>query len=91
VEEVGTEEYMLGRDLWLQKSGCEPEIIAGPCDSKPATQNKATKLSKAARDRIEEVIDLTAASTIAGKHLQNMSDSLKEAVIETAERNHKKH
>ncbi len=70
--------------------GCEPEKIAGPCDFKPATQNKATKLCKAARDRIEEVIDLTAAWTITGKHLKNMSDSLKEAVIETAEKNHKK-
>jgi hypothetical protein len=35
-------------------------------------------------------MDLTGVSTIAGKHLKSMSDSLKSAVIETAEKNHKK-
>jgi hypothetical protein len=89
-EEVGTEEYKLGRCLWIEPWGCEAENIAGPCDSKTGTHKKATKLSKAARVRIEEVIDLTATSTIAGKHLKNMSDSLKEAVIDTAVKKHKK-
>ncbi len=89
-EEVETEEYKLGRALWIQEWGCEPEKIAGLCVSKPGTHQKATKLSKAARVRIEEVIDLTAASTIAGKHLKNMSDSLKESIIDTAVKNHKK-
>ena len=89
-EEVATEEYKLGRALWIKHWGCEPEKSAGPCDSQPGTKIKATKLSKAARDRIGEVIDLTAASTIAGKHLKNMSDSLKESVIDTAVKNHKK-
>jgi hypothetical protein len=47
-------------------------------------------LSKAARDRIEAVIDLTAASTIAGKHMESMDESARCAVIETAEKNHRK-
>ncbi len=59
-EEVVTEEYKLGRDRWIQEWGSKPDEIAEPCDSKPGTHKKATKLSKAARDRIEEVIDLTA-------------------------------
>ena len=89
-EELATEEYQSGRALWMKHSGCEPPKSAAPCDSKPRTKTKPTKLSKAARDRIGEVIDLTAASTIAGKHLKNMSDSLKESVIDTAVKNHKK-
>jgi hypothetical protein len=41
LQEVGTEEYKVGRDLWLRESGCEPETFAGPCDSKSATQKKS--------------------------------------------------
>ncbi len=89
-EELASEEYQSGRALWMKHSGCEPQKSAAPCDSKPGTKTKPTKLSKAARDRIGAVIDLTAASTIAGKHLKNMSDSLKESVIDTAVKNHKK-
>jgi hypothetical protein len=55
-----------------RQSGWEPEDLHVPSDTAPLTQKKTTtsKLSKAARERIEEVIDLTAASTIAGKHLK---------------------
>ncbi len=63
-----------------------------PADKYTATipLKKPTTMSKAARDRIAQVIDLTAASTIAGKHIEGMNDSARSAVIETAEKNHRK-
>jgi hypothetical protein len=36
------------------------------------------------------VIDLTAASSIAGKHIESMDDSVRLAVIEMAQKNHRK-
>ncbi len=52
-------------------------------------KTKTTTIRAIARKRIEEVIDLTASSTIAGKHLQSMSEKEKSTVIATAEKNHK--
>ena len=90
VEEFAAAEYTLAYELWLRQSGWVPEDATANVDIKPVTQKKRSKLSVAARDRIEEVMDLTGVSTIAGKHLKGMSDSLKSAVVETAEKNHKK-
>ena len=42
------------------------------------------------RDRIEPMIDLTAASAIAGKHIGSMEDSARCAVIDMAQKNHRK-
>ncbi len=64
--------------------------MTAPSDPAPSALKKSSKMSQAARERIEEVIDLTAKSTIAGKHLQDMSGSAISAVIDTAEKTHKK-
>jgi hypothetical protein len=90
VEELGEEEYKCSYELWLRQSGLLPEDVNITTDTKPPTHKKKTPLSKAARERLAEVIDLTAASTIAGKHLKTMSASLKGAVLETAGKTHKK-
>ena len=82
VEELGEEEYTCSYDLWLRQSGLLPEDVNITTDTKPPTHKKKTPLSKTARERLAEVIDLTAASTIAGKHLKTMSVSLKVAVLE---------
>jgi hypothetical protein len=89
-EELGDEECKCGYELWLRQLGLVPVDVNLTSDPKAATHKKKTPLSKTARERLAEVIDLTAASPIAGKHLKTMSDSLKSAVIETAEKTHKK-
>ncbi len=86
VEDLDGEEYNVAYELLLRESGWQPDDV----DVKPTPLKKPTKLSKAARNRIEDVIDLTAASTITGKHIQNMDASARSAVIETAEKNHRK-
>ncbi len=90
VEEIGHAEYTCGYEQWLRQSGGVPDDVTLTTDTKPPARKQKTPLSKAARERLAEVIDLTAASTIAGKHLKTMSASLKSAVIETAEKSHKK-
>ncbi len=86
VEDVDGDEYNVGYALWLQESGWLPEAE----DVKPTTLKKQTKVSKAARSRIEDVIDLTAASSITGKHIQHMDATALSAVIATAEKKHRK-
>ncbi len=85
-EDLDEYEYNVAYELWLRETGQPPDAV----DVKPTTLKKPTKLSKAARNRIEDVIDLTAASTIAGKHIQNMDASARSAVIATAEKKHRK-
>jgi hypothetical protein len=90
VEEIGHEEYTRGYEQWLRQSGWVPDDVALTKDTKPPARKHKNPQSKAARERLAEVIDLTASSTIAGKHLKSMSASLKSAVIKTAEKSHKK-
>ncbi len=90
VQYTDTEEYNYAYEMWLRESGWEPEDLEVPTAAAPTVLKKPTKLSKAARDRIEEVIDLTAASTIAGKHNESMTEIARCAVIERAEKNHRK-
>jgi hypothetical protein len=91
VEDLDDEEYNHAYEVWLRQSGWEPEDQVIQLDAKSqGFKTKTTKIRGTARKRIEEVIDLTASSTIAGKHLQSMTDIEKSTVIETAEKNHKK-
>ena len=91
VEDLDDEEYNHAYEVWLRQSGWEPEDQVIQLDAKSqGFKTKTTKIRGTARKRIEEVIDLTASSTIAGKHLQSMTDIEKSMVIETAEKNHKK-
>jgi hypothetical protein len=86
VEDLDADDYNVAYDLFLRESGWQPDTV----DEKPTPMKKPTKLSQAARNRIEDVIDLTAATTIAGKHIQNMDASARSAVIATAEKKHRK-
>jgi hypothetical protein len=86
VEDVDGNEYNVAYELWLRESECLPDAV----DVKPTPLKKQTKVSKAARDRIEAVIDPTAASFITGKHIECMDDSARSAVIEMAQKNHRK-
>jgi hypothetical protein len=63
--------------MFLRDSGWKPEALDLKPDVAPTPRKKSTKLSKVSRDRIEAVIDLTAASSIAGKHkhIESMDDS----------------
>ena len=90
VEDVDIGEYNLGFEMFLRESGWKPEALALQEDVKPTTRKKPTKINTAARDRIEAVIDLTTASSIAGKHIDSMDDSSRCAVIELAQKNHRK-
>ena len=90
VEEIGHAEYTVGYEQWLRKTGWAPDDVSLTTDTKTPLRKRKTPRSKKARERLAEVIDLTAASSIAGKHLQSMSASSKMAVIETAEKAHKK-
>ena len=90
VEEIGPAEYTLGYEQWLRQTGWAPDDVTLTTDTKTPARKRKTTLSKKAIERLAEVIDLTAASTIAGKHLKSMSASSKRAVIETAEKAHKK-
>jgi hypothetical protein len=83
---LDADDYNVAYDLFLRESGWQPKTV----DEKPTPLKKPTKLSAAARTRIEDVIDLTAATTIAGKHIQNMDASALSAVIATAEKKHRK-
>ncbi len=64
VEDFKGNEYNDAYELWLRESGWLPAAV----DVKPTSLLKSTKITKASRARIEAVIDLTAASSIAGKH-----------------------
>ncbi len=86
VEDLDGQEYNVAYELFLRESGWVPDAV----DVKPAALKKPSKLSEAARTRIEDVIDLTAATTIAGKHIQNMDASARSAVIATAAKKHRK-
>jgi hypothetical protein len=90
VEDLDGGEYNLAYELFLRESGWKPEAVELQLDVKHTTRKKPTKISKAARDRIEAVIDLTAASSIASKHIESMDDSARCAVIEMAQKNHRK-
>jgi hypothetical protein len=90
VEEIGPAEYTVGYEQWLRQTGWAPDDVTLTTDTKTPARKRKTTLSKKAIERLAEVIDLTAASTIAGKHLKSMSASSKRAVIETAEKAHKK-
>jgi hypothetical protein len=86
VEDLEGDEYNVTYELWLRESGWLPAAV----DVKPTSLKKPTKISKASRERIEAVIDLTAASSIAGKHIESMDESARYAVIEMAQKNHLK-
>ena len=86
VEDVDGDEYNVAYELWLLESGCVPDAV----DVKPTPIKKPTKVSKAARARIAAVIDLTAVSSIAGQHIESMDDSARSAVIDMAQKNHRK-
>jgi hypothetical protein len=90
VEDVDIGEYNLGFEMFLRESGWKPEALPLTEDVKPTTRKKPTKISTAARERVEAVIDLTTASSIAGKHMETMDDSSRGAVIELAQKNHRK-
>jgi hypothetical protein len=90
VEDLNTEEYNHAYEMWLRQTGWEPEDQVIKLDAaSQGFKTKSAKLRGTARKRIEEVIDLTAATTIAGKHLQSMTKNEKSTVIETSEKNHK--
>ncbi len=70
VEELDQEQYICAYALCVVASRIgvgEPEVLDVKPAAGPNPLKKPTKLSKAARDRIAAVNDLTAASTIAGK------------------------
>jgi hypothetical protein len=87
---VGGGTFFFAIGSLARDSGWKPEALDLKPNVAPTPRKKPTKLSKAARDRIEAVIDLTAASSIAGKHIESMDDSARCAVIEMAQKNHRK-
>jgi hypothetical protein len=86
VEDLEDEEYNAAYELWLRESGWLPAAL----DVKPTSLVKPTKITKASRGQVEAVIDLTAASSIAGKHIQSMDEGSRSAVIELAQKHHRK-
>ena len=79
-EDLDTEEYNFAYALWLKEEGWTPDEV----DNMPAPKklNKVDKVTAPRKRAAVEVINLTKKSSVAGKHINAMSELERNNVVD---------